>query len=416
MNAKKRVVITGYGAVSPVGLTVDETWKNIIAGVSGIGPITLFDSTPLGVHMAGELKGFDPTNYMDVKDARRRDRFIQMSVAATRMAIDHSGLKITADNSDSIGCYIGTAVGGLKAYYDAVLVFTDGGARKMPPFAIPNTICDGASGAISIDWGIRGPNLAPVTACSAGSDAIGLAYQAIQLNQIEAAVAGGTEATVMIIGMAAFDRLGACSHNDTDPQRACRPFDKNRDGLVMGEGAATLIIESLDHALQRGAQPLAELIGYGCTSDAFHVTAPAENGVGAAKAMRLALKDAGLQPKDIDWISAHATATSLNDKYESIAIKSVFNEQAYKVPISGTKAMTGHMMGATGALETIFGIKTIETSMIPPTINLTEPDLPDCDLDYVPNVARQKEVNIFMTNAFGFGGHNSVLILKQFEA
>ncbi|HET7375709.1 MAG TPA: beta-ketoacyl synthase N-terminal-like domain-containing protein, partial [Anaerolineae bacterium] len=232
--------------------------KNIIAGVSGIGPITLFDSTPLGVHMAGELKGFDPTNYMDVKDARRRDRFIQMSIAATRMALDHSGLKITADNSDSIGCYIGTAVGGLKAYYDAVLVFSDGGARKMPPFAIPNTICDGASGAISIDWGIRGPNFAPVSACSAGSDAIGLAYQAIQLDQIEAAVAGGTEATVMIIGMAAFDLLGACSHNDANPQRACRPFDKNRDGLVMGEGAAILIVESLDHAMRRGAQPLAE--------------------------------------------------------------------------------------------------------------------------------------------------------------
>ncbi len=411
----KRVVITGSGAVSPIGLTVEDNWQNVLAGKSGIGPITLFDSSPLGVHIAGELKGFDPANYMDAKEARRRDRFIQMAVAATRMALEQSELIINDANTNDIGCIYGTAVGGLKTYYDMVHTLDTGGPRRLPPFAIPSTICDGASSAISIDWGIRGPNFAPVSACSAGSDAIGLAYQAIQLGQCTAIVTGGTESPIIITGMAAFDRLGAMSHNDAHPERACKPFDKNRDGLVMGEGAATLILESLDYAMARGAKPLAEIIGYGATSDAFHVTAPAENGAGAARAIENALKDAGLQPQDIDWISAHATATSLNDKMESLAIKAAFGEQAYRVPISGTKAMTGHMMGATGALELIFGIKAIETGCVPPTINYDTPD-PDCDLDYVPNVARAMTVNTVMSNAFGFGGHNSVLIVKRFEA
>ena len=414
MTEQKRVVVTGLGAVTPCGLTVDETWANITAGKSGIGPITLFDSSLLAVHIAGEMKNFDPANYMDFKEARRRDRFIQAAVAASRMAIEHAGLKITPENSDEIGCFVGTAVGGLTTYYESVLVLQDGGPRRMPPFSIPSTICDGASSAISIDWGIHGPNFSPVSACAAGADAIGLAYQSIKLGQCKAVVAGGREVPIMIVGMAAFDRLGAMSHNNDHPTEACKPFDKNRDGLVMGEGAATLIVEDLEYALARGAKPLAEIIGYGITSDAFHVTAPAENGVGAAQAMRFALKDAHLKPTDIDWISAHATATSLNDKYETMAIKSVFGEQAYKVPISGTKSMTGHMMGATGALETIFGIKAIETDCVPPTINYATPD-PDCDLDYVPNVARSLTVNTFMTNAFGFGGHNSVLILKRFE-
>jgi 3-oxoacyl-(acyl-carrier-protein) synthase len=295
-----------------------------------------------------------------------------------------------------------------------VVTMQTSGPRRLPPFAIPSTICDGASSAISIDWGIRGPNFAPVSACSAGSDAIGLAYQAIKLGQCAAVVAGGSESPIIITGMAAFDRLGAMSHNDAQPQQACRPFDKNRDGLVMGEGAATVIVEDLEYALARGARPLGEIIGYGCTSDAFHVTAPAENGVGAARAIKNALRDAGLQPHDIDWISAHATATSLNDRMESIAIKAAFGEQAYNVPISGTKGMTGHMMGATGALEVIFGLQAIETGCVPPTINYETPD-PDCDLDYVPNVARPVTVNTFMSNAFGFGGHNSVLIVKRFN-
>lgn len=413
MTHQKRVVITGMGTVNPCGLTVEETWANITAGKSGIGPITLFDSSPLAVHIAGELKDFVPAHYMDAKESRRRDRFIQAAVAATRMAITQAHLTITPDNSDDIGCFIGSAVGGLKTYYDAVLLLHEGGPRKLPPFSIPSTICDGASSAVSIDWGIRGPNFSPVSACAAGADAIGLAYQSIKLGQCQAVIAGGSEAPVMIIGIAAFDRLGAMSHNNDHPTEACKPFDKQRDGLVMGEGAGIVILEELAYALARGAQPIAELIGYGCTSDAFHLTAPAENGVGAARAMQVALKDAGLQPTDIDWLSAHATATALNDKYESTAIKSVFGEYAYKLPISGTKAMTGHMMGATGVVELILGIKAIGTGLVPPTINLNTPD-PDCDLDYVPNVARAVKVDTIMSNALGFGGHNSVLIAKRF--
>jgi 3-oxoacyl-[acyl-carrier-protein] synthase II len=413
MGYQKRVVITGMGTVNPCGLTVEETWANITAGKSGIGPITLFDSSPLAVHIAGEMKGFEPANYMDAKESRRRDRFIQTAVASARMAIAQADLKITADNSDDIGCIIGSAVGGLKTYYEAVLLLHESGPRKLPPFSIPNTICDGASSAVSIDWGIHGPNFSPVSACAAGADAIGLAYQSIKLGQCQAVVAGGSEVPVMIVGIAAFDRLGAMSHNNDHPAEACKPFDLNRDGLVMGEGAGVVILEELDYALARGAQPIAELIGYGCTSDAFHLTAPAENGVGAARAMKSALKDAGLQPTDIDWLSAHATATSLNDKYESTAIKSVFGEHAYRLPISGTKAMTGHMMGATGVVELILGIKAIECGVVPPTINLTTPD-PECDLDYVPNFARAVKVDTFMSNALGFGGHNSVLIAKRF--
>ena len=414
MKDKTRVVITGIGTVNSTGLSVEETWKNITDGNSGIGPITLFDTSPLNVHIGGQVWGFDPTNYMDGKEARRRDRFAQFAAAATQMAFAQAGLKITEDIADDVGCFYGTAVGGLKSFFDSSITLMQEGPRKLHPFAIPMTICDGASGSLAIDWNLRGPNLAPVSACAAGADAIGLSYQAILLGQAKAMVCGGSETPLLTIGMAAFDRLGAMSHNNDHPKEACKPFDKNRDGLVMGEGAATLILEDLEFALARDAQPLAEVIGYGCTSDAFHVTAPAENGVGAARAIQQALKNARLEPQDIDWISAHATATALNDKYETMAIKNVFGEQAYKLPVSGTKAMTGHMMGATGALEVILGVKAIETSCVPPTINYTTPD-PECDLDYVPNQAREMPVDVVMSNAFGFGGHNSVIIIKRFE-
>ncbi|HZY45696.1 MAG TPA: beta-ketoacyl-ACP synthase II [Anaerolineae bacterium] len=416
MTGKKRVVVTGMGTLNPCGSTVEETWQNIIAGNSGIDTITLFDTSRLNVHIGGQVKKFDPAKYMDTKEARRRDRFCQLAVAATKLALEDSGLVITEENADDIGCIYGTAVGGLKSFFDASVVDVTDGPRKLHPFSIPMTIADGASGSIAIDWNIRGPNFAPVSACSAGADAIGLSYQAILLGQAKAMVCGGSETPLIEIGIGAFDRLGAMSHNNDDPKHACRPFDANRDGLVMGEGAATLILEDLDYALARGANIYAEIVGYGCTSDAFHVTAPAENGVGAARAMKRSLENAELQVTDIDWISAHATATALNDKYESIAIKSVFGARAYKIPISGTKSMTGHMMGATGALEVIFGIKAIETSTLPPTINFESGEMPDCDLDYVPNKARPQKVNTFMSNAFGFGGHNSVLIVKRFVA
>ena len=414
MSEKKRVVVTGFGTVNCTGLTIEESWSNVVAGKSGIGLLDLFDTSKLNVHIGGQAWGFDPAKYMDAREARRRDRFCQLAVAATRMALDHSGLKITEGNADDIGCIYGTGSGGLQSFADILHVYDREGGRRLHPFAVPMVIDDSAASAIAIDWNLRGPNFAPVSACASGADALGLSYRLIQNGEAQAFVAGGTEMSLSELPMAAFDRLGAMSRDNDHPQTACRPFDKNRTGLVMGEGAATLILEDLDFARARGASILAEIIGYGCTSDAFHVTAPAENGTGAAKAIRRALCDAQLMPQAIDWISAHATATSLNDKFETMAIKSVFGEHAYRVPISGTKAMTGHMMAATGALEVIFGIKAIETGWIPPTINYETPD-PECDLDYVPDQARQITVNTFMSNAFGFGGHNSVLILKRFS-
>jgi beta-ketoacyl-acyl-carrier-protein synthase II len=411
----RRVVVTGMGTVNSTGLTVEESWTNIVAGNSGIGRVDLYDTSALNVHIGGQVRGFDPAKYMDSRDARRRDRFCQLGVAATRQALEDAQLPITGDNADDIGCLYGTGSGGLQSFVELVNVFHKDGPRRLHPFAIPMVIDDSAASAIAIDWNLRGPNFAPVSACAAGADAIGLALRLIRAGDARAIVAGGTEMPLHALPMAAFDRLGAMSRNNDHPQAACRPFDKNRDGLVMGEGAATLILEELHFAQARGARILAELVGYGCTSDAFHVTAPAENGVGAAQAMRRALNDAGLAPTDIDWISAHATATDLNDKFETTAIKSVFGEHAYRVPVSGTKALTGHMMGATGVLEAVFGIKAIEMGCVPPTINYETPD-PDCDLDYVPNQARQVTVNTFMSNAFGFGGHNAVLIFKRYSA
>jgi beta-ketoacyl-acyl-carrier-protein synthase II len=410
----RRAVITGLGTVNCTGLTVEESWANVLAGKSGIGYFDLYDASALNVRIGGQVWGFDPAKYMDAREARRRDRFCQLAVAATRQAIDQAGLKITEDNADDIGCIYGTGSGGLQSFVELIHVFDNEGPRRLHPFAIPMVIDDSASSAIAIDWNLRGPNFAPVSACAAGADAIGLAYRLIRNGDAQAIVAGGTEMPLHALPMAAFDRLGAMSRRNDHPQTACRPFDKNRDGLVMGEGAATLIVEELSFAQARGAQVLAEIVGYGCTSDAFHVTAPAENGIGAAKAMRRALRDAGLTPADIDWISPHATATELNDKFETAAIRSVFGEHADRIPLSGTKAMTGHMMAATGALEAVFGIKAIETGWIPPTINYETPD-PECDLDYVPNQARQVTVNTLMTNAFGFGGHNGVLIFKRYS-
>ncbi len=411
----RRVVVTGVGTVNTTGLTVEESWANIVAGKSGLGTVDLYDTSKLNVHIGGQVWGFDPAKYMDARDARRRDRFCQLAIAATRQALDNAQLPITEDTADQIGCVYGTGSGGLQSFVDLLHVFDSEGPRRLHPFAIPMVIDDSAASAIAIDWGLRGPNFAPVSACAAGADALGLAFRLIRNGDADAIVAGGTEMPLHALPMAAFDRLGAMSRNNDHPKTACRPFDKNRDGLVMGEGAATLILEELSFAQARGARILAELVGYGCTSDAFHVTAPADNGVGAAKAMRRALQDAGLTVTDIDWISAHATATDLNDKFETAAIKSVFGEQAYRVPVSGTKAMTGHCMGMTGALECIFGIKAIETGWVPPTINHETAD-PECDLDYVPNQARPVTVNTFMSNAFGFGGHNAVLIIKRFSA
>ena len=409
-----RVVITGMGTVNPLGLDVESSWKNVVAGVSGVGPITRFDSGPLQVHIAAEIKDFDPTDFMDAKDARRRDRVTQYGIAAAAQAVQMSGLKIAGDLSDEVGVYIGTGVGGLQSFYDAVQLIAREGPRRISPFIIPMILSDGASSAVAIEYSARGLNFSPVSACAAGSDAIGMAFHAIRRGEARAMIAGGSEAPIVMVGIAAFDRTGACSRRNDDPARASQPFDKNRQGLVFGEGAAVFVLEDLEHALARGATPLAELAGYGATSDAFHLTAPLEDGSGAARAMKQALRDANLSIDDVDWISAHGTATPLNDRMETLAIKSVFGEQAYNIPITSTKSMTGHIMGATGAIEVVWCVKAIHDGIIPPTINYETPD-PELDLDYTPNQARRHRVDVAMTNAFGFGGHNSVLIVQRYE-
>jgi len=411
---KPRVVITGMGTVNPCGLDVDTTWDNVVNGRSGIGPITLFDASALNVKIAGEVKGFDPANYMDGKEARRRDRFAQFAIAASFQALQQARLTIDRSNADDVGVVIGTAIGGLQSWVECVGSYLRDGPRRINPFTMTMIIADSAPAQVAILTGARGPNLAPVSACAAGADGIGVAYEMILRGDAQAMICGGSEATVSPVGIAAFDRLGAMTRENHNPTAACRPFSQDRSGLVMGEGAAVFVIETLEHALARGVEPLAELIGYGCTCDAFHISAPLEDGSGAAKAMQLALKRAGLRPEAVDYINAHGTATQLNDPTETRAIKTVLGEYAYRVPISATKSMTGHMMGATGALEALLCVMAIRTGRVPPTINYRVPD-PDCDLDYVPNVARDVPVRVAMSNAFGFGGHNSVLILKRYE-
>jgi len=411
---QRRVVITGMGTVNPLGLETETTWKNALAGVSGAGPITRFDSGPLQVHIAAEVKDFDPVRYMDAKEARRRDRFTQFAVVAAMQAMDMSGLKVDSRLADEVSVYIGTGVGGLQTMHDGTQLVLQEGPRRISPFIIPMFLADSPASTVAIEYRARGLSFSPATACAAGSDAIGLAMRAIQRGEARAVIAGGTEAPIVMVGMAAFDRTGACSRMNDEPQRASRPFDKNRQGLVFGEGAAVFVLEGLDHALARGARPLAEIAGYGASSDAYHMTAPLEDGSGAAIAIRKSLRDAGLAPTDIDWINAHGTATPLNDRMETLAIKSVFGEHAYNVPVTSTKSMHGHIMGATGALGVMWCVLAIRDGMIPPTINYETPD-PECDLDYTPNQARRRTVHAAMTNAFGFGWHNSVLIVKRYE-
>ncbi|MBI4315147.1 MAG: beta-ketoacyl-ACP synthase II [Chloroflexi bacterium] len=411
----RRVVVTGVGAVSPLGLNVKETWDACVNGRSGVGPITLFDSSNFLVRIACEVKGFDPAQYMEVKEARRRDRYQQLAAAAAKEAHRQSGLVITDDNSGRVGVIISSGVGGLQSIQEGVQTVFTSGPRRVNPFTIPMLMANGASGLIAIDTGAKGPALCVTSACASGADGIGLAFNLIRAGSIDAAFAGASEASICEFGVAAFDRLGAMSRHNDDYSMTPQPFDKNRDGLVMGEGAAVLVLEELEHAKARGAEILGELAGYGSTGDAFHITAPHEQGVGGAAAMRLALNDAKLNPGDVNYINAHGTGTSLNDAAETRGIKLAFGELAYKIPASSTKSMTGHMMGATGALEAIFSTLAIRDNVMPPTIHYQTPD-PGCDLDYVPNTARQAPVKVVMSNAFGFGGHNAVLVFKRFTA
>lgn len=410
----ERVVITGMGTLNPLGLTVEESWKNAISGASGVGPITLFDPTGLNVHFAAEVKNFEPEKYMDPKEARRRDRFEQLGVAAAKDAITSSGLEITDANAGRIGVLVSSAIGGIKSLQDAVLTNHTEGPRRVSPFLIPMLMPNGAAGMIAIDFQIKGPCFSVASACASGSDGIGTAWMMLRSGMLDAAVAGAAEMTVCNVGVAAFDRVGAMSRRNDNYSMTPQPFDKNRDGLVMGEGAAVLVLETESHAKRRGANILAELAGYGATADAFHVTAPHENGAGGAAAMRMALDAAGANVDDLGYINAHGTGTPLNDQSETRAVKAAFGEQAYQIPISSTKSMTGHMMGATGALEAIFCTQVVREGVLPPTIHYETPD-PECDLDYVPNQAREKKVDLAISNAFGFGGHNAVLAIRKYS-
>ncbi len=412
---ERRIVITGMGAVSPLGNSVEESWKGALAGRSGIGPVTRFDTTGYDVRIAGEVKNFNPEDYMPAKEIRRMDRFIHYAVAVCKQAACDANFQITPENDTDIGVIIGSGIGGIETLTEAVITIKEKGPDRVSPFTIPALLTDLAAGQASIQMGIKGTNFAVVSACASSAHATGEAMEIIKRGDAKAMLAGGSEAAVCMVGMASFAAMRALtSQFNDDPLHSSRPFDAKRSGFVLAEGAAAIMLEDLEYAQARGANILAELTGYGSTSDASHITAPAPGGEGAARAMRMALDSAGLKPEDIDYINAHGTSTPLNEKYETMAIKSAFGDQAYKVPISSTKSMTGHMLGAAGSMEIIFCIKAIHEGIIPPTINHEFPD-PDCDLDIVPNVARKLTVNRAMSNSMGFGGHNVSLIVERFN-
>ncbi len=413
-NRDNRVVITGAGVMCPLGQDVKTTWEKLVAGKSGIDYITLFDASPMDTKIAGEVKGFNPHDYISRKDARRMDRFAQLSVAASVQAVKDSGLQINDMNPNNIAIIVGSGIGGLTTMYEQTKVLVENGPGKVSPFLVPMMISDMGAAQVSIILGVKGLNLCTTSACSSSSDALGVAYELIKRGGAQAAIAGGSEAIVNPLGISAFNALRALSTRNDAPQLASRPFDAERDGFVISEGACILILESLEHARGRGANIMAEIISYGASADAYHITQPDEDGEGAARAMQLALDKASLIPRDIDYINAHGTSTQMNDKTETLALKRVFGDYAHQVPISSTKSMTGHLIGAAGALEAMICTMVIQHDIIPPTINLTHPD-PECDLDYVPNVARPANVNTTLSCSFGFGGHNSVLIIRKYR-
>ncbi len=410
----ERVVITGMGTVNPIGHSVGETWRNALAGVSGVGPITLFDASELPVRIAAEVKDFTPEAFgIPRKEARRMSRNQLFAVAAANEAIRQAGLEPERLNLARIGVLVSSAVGGIDAFEANVRAMISGGPRKVSPMVIPMLMANGAAGLIAMRYGFQGPALSIVSACASGLDGIGLAWYLIRSGVIDVAIAGGAESTVTMAGVTAFDRTGAMSRRNDDYSMTPQPFDKNRDGLVMGEGAGVVVLERESHAKARGAEILAEVAGYAATADAYHITAPHPEGRGAVQAMLGALQTAGVSPDEVDHISAHGTGTQLNDSTETLAIKRALGDHAYRVPVSSTKSMTGHMMGATGALETIFCVQAIREGVVPPTIHYQTPD-PECDLDYVPNEPREHRVRVALNNAFGFGGHNAVLVLRAY--
>ena len=411
---RKHVVITGLGCISPLGNDVTTLWDNILAGKSGVGMISHYDTSQFKVKIGAEVKDFDATAVFGLRDARRMDRFAQFGLAAALQAVESSGLVITEANRDRIGVVIGTGIGGMNTLYEQMEVFFQRGPERVSPFLVPMMLPDTAAGMVAIQLGVRGPNMAVVSACASGTNAVGEATEIIRRGSADVVLSGGAESVIVPIAMAGLGVMNALSTRNDEPERASRPFDKGRNGFVMGEGAAILVLESLDHARARRAIILGEISGYGTSNDAYHISAPAENGSGAALCMQIALNDAGLANTDIGYINAHGTSTPLNDKSETAAIKTVFGEQAYHIPVSSTKSMTGHLLGAAGALEALICVKTLQDSYLPPTINYEIPD-PDCDLDYVPNHARQVQVQHIMSNSFGFGGHNASIIISRFK-
>ncbi|AST58954.1 3-oxoacyl-(acyl-carrier-protein) synthase 2 [Thermoanaerobacterium thermosaccharolyticum] len=407
-----RVVITGIGAITPIGNSIDELWDSLINGRSGIDKITRFDVSSYPTKLAAEVKDFEPTEYIDKKEAKRMDRFTQFALASAKMALIDSRLDLEKEDLDRIGVIYGSGIGGIETLENQQNILKEKGPGRVSPFFVPMMIADMAAGLISITFGLKGHNETIVNACASSTNAIGDAFKVIERGDADVIVTGGSEAAITPLAIAGFCSMKAMSTND-DPKTACRPFDANRDGFIMGEGSATLILESLEHAIKRGAKIYCEIVGYGATADAYHITAPAPEGAGAARAMKLALKDADIIPEDIDYINAHGTSTEYNDKYETMAIKNVFGQHAYKLKVSSTKSMTGHMLGASGAVEAVATVLAIKNGIVPPTINYETPD-PECDLDYVPNKALEMEINYALSNSFGFGGHNATLVFKKY--
>jgi len=411
---QKRVVVTGLGAITPIGNTLAEYWEGLLSGRNGIGPITLFDPSRHDCRIAGEVKGFSPHDYMDRKEAKRMDRFAQFAVSASKQAIADAQFVINELNAEQVGVIIGTGVGGLKVLEDQQEVYLTRGPDRCSPFMIPMMISNMAAGLTAIHTGAKGPNSCTVTACAAGAHAVGDAFRLIQRGYAQAMICGGSEAAVTPLSVAGFSAARALSTRNDDPVHACRPFSSDRDGFVMGEGSGILLLEELEHALSRGARIYAEIVGYGMTCDAYHMTSPVPSGEGATRAMQLALKDAGLIPEQVSYINAHGTSTQVNDATETGAIKNALGEYAYKVAISSTKSMTGHLLGGSGGIEAVASVMAVANDKIPPTINLTNPD-PTCDLDYVPNHSRNQKLEVVLSNSFGFGGHNVTLAFKKYR-
>jgi len=411
---KRRVVITGIGLVTPLGIGVEESWKAAINGVSGVGHITHFDASSLPVRITAEVKGFEPANYVEIKEIKKMDRVIHFALAAATMAVEDSGIQINQDNAERVGVIIGAGMGGLPAIEHYHKAYLEKGYRRISPFFIPMLIINLASGNVSIKFGAKGPNSAAVTACATGSHSIGDAFKIIQRGDADVMIAGGTESVITPLGIGGFAVMKALSTRNDEPEKASRPFDSERDGFIMGEGSGVIILESLENAVNRGAKIYAEIIGYGMSSDAYHITTPAPEGEGAARCMKAALRDADIEPESVNYINAHGTSTKYGDELETAATKAVFGEHAYKLCMSSTKSMTGHLLGAAGGVEAVFSILSIYHNIVPPTINLENPD-PECDLDYVPHKARNTEVEFAMSNSFGFGGTNACLLFKKYR-